>query len=319
MPPRPPTYPGKINAGPSKAMIEVVRACNLLCPSCPVGNGLARQWPNMAFDMYARIIDLCGQTLEQLSLFNYGEPLLCRDIDRYVLYAKDAGIERVIIHTNGMLLSKQMGEKIIDAGLDRLTVSVDAVDADTYVKYRIGGDFTALLTNIRQFIALREQAGKTLPQVEGQFIVMSHNEHQISDFAVLCRQLGVDVVSVKTYNANMDLKQDHRHDHFEPLNRALLRQQGYPDADNEGPRLRGCSWPRNVLVVTADGTVVPCGYDYNNWDPIGSFRETSQEEWWHTRERQELVGLLERNPLSITLCRNCTIGKVSLWKSPVSN
>lgn len=307
-----------ISAGPAKATIEVVRACNLRCPACPVGNGLARQWPIMALDTYQRIIDACSGTLEQLSLFNYGEPLLCHDIDRYVLYAKKAGIRCVILHTNGLLLSARMAENLLAAGLDRLTVSLDAVDAETYAKYRMGGDFSVLLRNIQRFVALRDGAKRRLPQIEGQFIVMAHNEYQVNSFIELCRTLRVDVASIKTCNVRMDLTKG-RHNHLEPANLTMIRHPERPEPPDLARDLRACSWPRTVLTVNADATIVPCGYDYNNWNPIGSFRCTLRDEWWDTRERRAFVDHLETAPFNIPLCRNCPRGVISILKSTVIN
>lgn len=314
-----PTLQVKVADRPTKAMIEVVRVCNLRCPTCPVGNGLAHRWPNMDFNLYTHIINEFGRSLEQLSLFNYGEPLLCKDIDRYIQYAKQIGVKKIIIHTNGLFLSMQMGRKIIDAELDQLTISIDAVDAETYLKYRIGGDFKTLISNIRQFIGIRNKIGKALPKVEGQFIVMSHNEYQVSEFLSLCRQMGIDVASIKTYNAKMDLSQNKQYDLLEPINPSMTRFRGKLDTKEVMRKLSICSWPRNVLAVNADGTVVPCGYDYNNWNPIGSFLDNVREENWHTNERYDFVERLERNPKSIALCRNCPKGTINLSKLAVSN
>jgi radical SAM protein with 4Fe4S-binding SPASM domain len=311
----PPVSVSEIADGPTKAMIEIVRACNLRCPSCPVGNGLALRWPAMPFALYQEIINVSSRTLKQLSLFNYGEPLLCPEIDRYVDYAKRSGIKRVTIHTNGLLLSEDMGVRIITAGLDRLTISIDAVDTYAYNQYRLGGDFETLLGNIRQFMMSRNRLGKALPEVEGQFIVMAHNEHQMGKFADLCGELGLDVASIKTYNARMDLTHRIKHRELQPVNPIFSRAQGQVDSANTTRSCQFCSWPRNVLAVNADGTIVPCCYDYNNWNPLGSFPGRAQEEWWNTRRRRDFVQRLEQNPFSVSLCQKCPKGMISLSKS----
>lgn len=276
----------QISDGPTKAMIEVARACNLRCPACPVGNGRAHSWPMMPLPMYQEII------------------------------AKNSGIEKVIMHTNGLLLSEEVGERLIDAGLDRLTISIDAVEPHAYAKYRVGGDFATLLDNIRTFMLSRQRRRSALPEVEGQFIVMSSNEHQIGRFPDLCRELGIDVVSIKTFNERMDLTGSHEYSLLKPTNPEYSRSQGNT---YEVPVTRDrqmCSWPTDVLVVNADGTVVPCGYDYNNWVPLGSFSPGLQRgSWWRTRRRGEFVAQLQQNAYSIDLCQKCPQGVISLSKT----
>jgi len=76
------TYPPKVTICPGNV-------CNLRCALCPTGqNDKRRNQGLMNFDLFRKIIDECGPYIYELSLFNWGEPLLNKEIFKMIRYAK---------------------------------------------------------------------------------------------------------------------------------------------------------------------------------------------------------------------------------------
>jgi GTP 3',8-cyclase len=117
--------------------ISVTDRCNLRCGYCMPrevygpGHVFLPRGELLSFDEIARLARvLAGQGVEKLRLTG-GEPLLRRDLERLVemLVAVD-GIREVALTTNGLLLAAK-ARALADAGLSRVTVSLDALDDDS--------------------------------------------------------------------------------------------------------------------------------------------------------------------------------------------
>ncbi len=291
---------------PIKAMIEPVRACNLRCPSCPIGSGVASNFDKLTFDNFRIIIDKIYQTIEDISLFNYGEPLLHEDIDKMIYYAKKKGIKKVKIHTNGMLLDDNIGEKIIESGLDSLSISIDAASKESYDKYRVGGDFEQLVEKVKDFLRLRKRMKSGKPSVRAQFIIMSHNEHEVKKFYEMFKEIGVNKIRFKTFNAHMDGSDDHKNKQFLPLNKKYSRY-----SDNEAHIINNkfksniCSWPWENVVINSNGDIAPCCYDYNADYKLGNIFD---DDWWNNPSRNIFREKMENSPDEIEMCKYCAVG-----------
>jgi len=113
---------------------------------------------NMSMETYGKIYSpnekISGQT-ENVMLMGQGEPLINKDIPVMVKMAKDAEIaERVEIISNGSLLDKTMSDRLIEAGLDTLRISLQGLNSKKY-KDICGANinFDDFMDNIRYFYA----------------------------------------------------------------------------------------------------------------------------------------------------------------------
>src|SRR3989344_8483956 len=100
--------------------IELMYGCNLRCEFCLLSlpanqqKYSAKPGDKIPFEKYCEIVDeglkhgLCS-----IALNGYNEPLLQKDIARYVQYARTAGVIDVNLHTNGLLLTDQLAEELI--------------------------------------------------------------------------------------------------------------------------------------------------------------------------------------------------------------
>jgi radical SAM protein with 4Fe4S-binding SPASM domain len=150
----------KITDFPLHLDIETTNICNLRCPMCPrtimLANESFSELGFMSREEYARIIDegaLNG--LKSIKLNYLGEPLSHPDVVWQVQYAKDKGILDVMMNTNASLLTKQMGENLLNAGLDNLFVSFDAIDPEDFEIQRTGTSIGKVIDNLYRFTLSR--------------------------------------------------------------------------------------------------------------------------------------------------------------------
>ena len=89
---------------------------------------------------------------------DYGEPTLHKKLPDMIKYAKDKNVaETIRLVTNGTLLNPTLNPKLIDAGLDQIKISLEAVDEDNYKK--ISGhsiDMEILLVILKIYMIIKK-------------------------------------------------------------------------------------------------------------------------------------------------------------------
>jgi len=172
--------------------VSVTDRCNYKCVYCRTGE-LGAQYPELAIEEYLRLIRVfVGLGISKVRLTG-GEPLLRRGIVDLVrelnkLRTLDGEPLDLALTTNGHLLESLAGP-LKDAGLNRVTVSMDAVDAATFERItRVEGSFPTVLSSIRAARA----AGLT-PVKINCVLLRGFNDDQIEGFARFAREENVVV------------------------------------------------------------------------------------------------------------------------------
>jgi cyclic pyranopterin phosphate synthase len=172
--------------------ISITDRCNYRCVYCRTGtNGAA--YAELPFDDYlrmARILVSLGITKIRLT---GGEPLLRKGIIQFVrglsnLRTIHGKKPEIALTTNGHLLA-EIVEPLKDAGLDRVTVSMDAVDPDRFARItRVPNGFDSVLAGVRA----AHRAGLN-PVKVNCVLLRGFNEDQIIPFGMFAREEGVVV------------------------------------------------------------------------------------------------------------------------------
>jgi cyclic pyranopterin phosphate synthase len=177
--------------------VSVTDRCNYRCVYCRTGNDGA-QYSELPHAEYLRMIRIfVSLGIEKIRLTG-GEPLLraglvdlIRDIsDLRMAYAEFDVSDRldIALTTNGHLL-EGLAEPLRAAGLSRITVSMDAVDAETFSAItRVPRSFDRVLAGVRAATA----AGLG-PVKVNCVLLRSFNDSQIEAFAEFSRREGVIV------------------------------------------------------------------------------------------------------------------------------
>ena len=172
--------------------VSITDRCNYKCVYCRTGE-VGAQYPELRIDEYLRLIQLfVGLGIEKVRLTG-GEPLLRAGLMEMLqelarMRTPQGESLDLALTTNGHLLEK-MAEPLRKAGLNRVTVSMDAVDAATFERItRVPGSFAHVVAGVR---AARE-AGLT-PLKVNCVLLRGFNDGEVEAFAQFARDEEVAV------------------------------------------------------------------------------------------------------------------------------
>ena len=155
---------------PDIVQIESTNLCNAKCVFCP-RDEMHRQQGVMDMELYRKVVDECAALgITHVRMHNYGEPFLDRRLVEKVRYAKSRGIAEVGMISNGSLITADVAQGLIDAGLDAINISVDASGKETFEQTRVNLDYDTVIDNIRTLVRLRREAGRTRPKLILSFV-----------------------------------------------------------------------------------------------------------------------------------------------------
>ena len=137
---------------------------------------------------YAHTVDFTG----------WGEPLLHRKIFEMIRMAGERGCLTTMT-SNGTALNKRNGLALIEAGLDRLVVSVDGVRAETYDPIRIGASFEKLSERVAGLASLISESGSPL-ELGIAFTIQEENAADLELVVPWMNSVGVAVLHLKHLN-----------------------------------------------------------------------------------------------------------------------
>lgn len=127
---------------------EVTRRCNLSCVHCRASS-LAGPYPGeLDTAQCLRILDEIGALGQPIIILTGGEPLLRDDIFEIACYGTKKGL-RMVLATNGTLLTPEIVGKMLQAGIQRVSVSIDGRDGESHDAFRgVPGAFDAAMGGI---------------------------------------------------------------------------------------------------------------------------------------------------------------------------
>lgn len=140
--------------------------CNFKCIYCKQASPDMKDFKKQFMDinLFSLIVEQIKQFPHKLKLLNFawlGEPLLHPQIADMVRIAKEADIaERVEIVSNASMLTPDLSDALVDAGLDRMRISLQGLSEDDYMdvsKYKI--DFQEFVENIKYFYNRSSRGG----------------------------------------------------------------------------------------------------------------------------------------------------------------
>jgi MoaA/NifB/PqqE/SkfB family radical SAM enzyme len=254
-------------AQPRSAVVEATSHCQLRCPSCPTAQrdtdkALSRGY--LTPSMLTRILD-GGRKLRHLELSNWGEAFLNPKLLEILKIAKDRHVAMTI--SNGANLNNardEVLEALVKYGVQDITCSIDGASQATYEKYRRGGNFDQVISNIKRINHFKEKYRSTFPLLRWQFILFGHNEHEVDK----ARQMAADL------NMAINFKLSWDPDYAPVADQRLARRlAGAADrqesSDDHGIRYhsKACTQLWRKPAINWDGKVIGCAVNY--WGNFG--------------------------------------------------
>ncbi|UCG58312.1 MAG: GTP 3',8-cyclase MoaA [Phycisphaerales bacterium] len=265
--------------------VSVTDACNLRCLYCnPTGccEPVDRR-EVLRFEEIHRVVALLAEYGVSKVRLTGGEPLLRKDLPVLVeKLASTAGIEQVMLTTNGVLL-EQMASRLKAAGLNRVNISLDSIDREGY--RRITG--SDLLQKVMR--GVREAIRVGLVPVKINCVVLKGiNESEIPALARLGKSMPVTVRFIEycptvrraaaaiDYVPNNEVREIIEREHG-ALSQVAMGAGDGPAVYFKAPDSAGiigfisgrssafCS-RCNRLRLTSDGRIKPCLHSPHSYD-----------------------------------------------------
>jgi MoaA/NifB/PqqE/SkfB family radical SAM enzyme len=254
---------GEMDAGkaPLAVICELTSLCNLKCEMCytrtpafqksVIGKQRVIPW-----DTVVRLVDECAEIGVYSMLFSWrGEPAMYRskgsdgkwhDFADALAYARQKGILEITSLCNGRLLTDSLIEKLVRAEPSWLSFSIDGLH-DTYIKIRkqTSGEneqdpFEIVTGNVKKIVKLRDSLGLTRPQIRTNTIFPAI-QADFNAYRDYMEEIGVGLVTV---NEMLDFRGDE-----------------LPEDQIDDNWL--CQYPFQRLVVSANGSIMPCPGSHN--------------------------------------------------------
>jgi MoaA/NifB/PqqE/SkfB family radical SAM enzyme len=313
----------KFNKHPRFLEIEVTTRCNLKCKMCE-----HTYWKepscDMTFKQFKSIIDQFPK-LKWIGLTGIGESFLHPDFFKMLKYVKDRGLY-VEIFDNFFLLDKEKSKKLIDIGVDRIILSIDAATKETYEKIRIGANFDIVMRNVKDFLELRKERKAFFPKFEFNYVITSLNIHEAEQFIDLIDSFEFkDLYAGKTINYARML-----HPFKEIENLFVEVPKDLIDRLHKKAKKKGMliGWNDDVIVdklpmwqcrewmmpfIFATGHVIPCcanneanRREFQKETSLGNVFEKSFNDIWYGEKYTKLKKLLSENKIP-KACSYCNI------------
>jgi len=290
-----------IKGMPVSISMELTNNCNLSCPQCSSGSGqMLRDRGFMDIDLFKRVMQELGPYLYNVNLYFQGEPMLH---PQFFSFLSNCLHTNTIVSTNGHFLSEESAERIVRSGLNKLIISLDGMDQETYSEYRVNGDVKSVIDGVKNISSARQKQNSSL-KIELQFLVNRFNEHQVPAI----RQLA------KSIHASLRLKSMQIIDKADisswlPSDRRFRRyrlNEGIYEIKSSLPDRCARLWFNPV--ITWDGKVVPCCFDKDAEYIMGDLKQDLFREIWDGPKYRIFRKSILTGRNMIDMCRNCTSG-----------
>lgn len=310
------SYPYILNIDPASV-------CQLRCPGCPTGIEnesrrvrnpvVVRERVMMSTGFFEALLEEIGDYLFVIMLYNWGEPLLHRELPAFIRKAKEYQIG-IDFHTNlSLRMDDARLENILSAGVDVIGVSLDGFSQETYQTYRRGGNFELAKTNITRLAEVRKRLGlKT--EIVWNFLVFSFNEHEIDAARRYCDQIGITFNRRDAFIHNPDWMPSYRQNEAEQLRNPSPPQPASANSTVNRPP-RPCAWHYSFSAINANGSVSACCATYDEQHDFGLLQPgtVSFRDVWNNNLYRKSRGAFANKPVPglenvDSLCLHCTYG-----------
>jgi radical SAM protein with 4Fe4S-binding SPASM domain len=287
---------------PFELQLAVTNVCNFRCRYCPCSAPDLLKKNNvkkgiMDFELYTKIIDDLDefpQKIKILRLVKEGEPLLNKRFADMVRYAKKKQPSVTVdTTTNASLLTPQLSDAIIDAGLDKIFISLQGINAKTYKRLAdVDVDFNNLLENIIYFCRNRRHCNIYVKVPD-----IGINEFEKKQFFRLFDSY-VDEIFIEhiiptwpDFDISHIKKDDGIGYYGDPV---------YPNY------IKVCPTIFYNLNVDFDGAIAPCPLDWAHVTELGCVKQQSLYAIWNGHKLNELRRLhLLNERARHPLCGKC--------------
>lgn len=261
---------------PFVLFVDPVNTCNFQCKFCPTGDrelirSTGRWQGRLDFDIYRKLIDDLGefdQPLKVLRLYKEGEPLLHTRFADMVGYAKRSGhVQYIDTTTNGYLLTPDRVGPILDAGIDRINISVDGMSSAQYWEFtQTRVDFDRFVDNIRQLYQ-RKGDCEICVKIPGDILDEADKQRFYDIFGEIADRVFIENFAPCWPSFDVEERTG-----------IEITEGIYGNSIHD---IETCPYIFYSMAVNTDGSVSLCFLDWARTLPIGDVRTESLKAIWN--------------------------------------
>lgn len=282
--------------------IDIVGACNLSCPSCPMGNSENLNFKKaMQLDMFRQIVEKArSEGVRTIFLYNWTEPLVHPKIGEFIEIINAAGMASGI--STNLNLAKNM-EKALLAEPSYFRISLSGFYQETYQKGHVGGDIEVVKQNMIALHEIKQRLG-----LSTRVDVYYHRYLDNIDEEALMRDFSARLGFVFTtgYSVMMPLEKTlaivERDSSVTATDYETLKRLALPPYDDlvnvmqQHPK-QACRLKDDWLVIDCSGNTVLCCTIFNQTEyQVGKYLDMPLAELTRRKSTQ---------PNCVDMCNRC--------------
>jgi MoaA/NifB/PqqE/SkfB family radical SAM enzyme len=277
---------------PERLHIQTISYCNAKCLFCAYRRVAGRVSHGIMEDaVYQKIIDEAAQYgPKRIALLLMNEPLLDKKLPERIAYAKKklGDATEITITSNGSLLTQKIIDRLIDAGLDRIKISIQGLTKETYEEI-MGLSYQRTFEGIDRLIETMQQRKVRKPRLVLSMVSVGQNEDEIRKYKRYWRKRGVKATTVAYENKGGNIE-----DNIE-LHPCGLEQR------KQCYRFNRCAY------IIYNGDAILCCSDWTRSVVLGNVREKSIKELFHSEQLNEIRKNFRAGAYGALppVCQNC--------------
>jgi pyrroloquinoline quinone biosynthesis protein E len=142
---------------------------------------------DMSFEQFKSIIDQFPG-LKWIGLTGIGESFINKDFLKMLKYVKSKNIY-VELYDPFYFINEGVARELIEMGIDKMFISLDAATKETYEEIRVGSNFDLVTNNLKAFFRLKRELGAYFPEIAFHYIVNKVNLKEIPQYLDLVRSI----------------------------------------------------------------------------------------------------------------------------------
>ncbi len=259
----------------------------------------------MSLQTFEHILNQVAPSVHTIQFYFQGEPLLNPDLTKMIAMAHQRNIY-TIVSTNAQALTPLLAQRLTEAGLNRIIVSIDGFSQASYEQYRVGGDLHKALDGLQY---LHDAQRGHQPWIELQVLRLRSNENEWDFVRRHYRSMGANSLTFKTAQF-IDFENGNP---LMPSNPKYCRYEQQADghyhlkSKHQTPNTKHQTLCRRLwtgCVITTTGEVLPCCYDKQSRYSFGNILQQDIQTIYHSDKAQSFRRrVLKGN--AIDICQNC--------------
>jgi radical SAM protein with 4Fe4S-binding SPASM domain len=282
--------------------VDTCNVCNFRCRFCTTGDHeLLRKYNRpkgfMSYELFCKIIDDMGSfddKVKDLIFHKNGEPLLHERIVDMLRYAKNKNIaNRMILVTNGSLLTPELSREIMSVGPHYIQISLEGVSDKGYEEIsRVKVDYNKIVGNVAYLFAHKHP--DTILNVKIMDCGLSEQEkvkfHE--DFNGICSSHSIEhpisYTQPQIKDTSLGIRTGTTHDMYDSTYKEV------------------CTLPFYTMNINFNGKVSACSFDWRHGHIMGNVGDEGLRDiWMGTTYSQFRLMQLQKKRNEHPLCSGC--------------